>query len=217
MQHPFKTTVIRFVVGVLWLLMSLTLHRRRTFSYLYLDALPGGLTAPLFIITSRIWRPLTEEPYLIIGFSSGLGVCERVFVPVLIRIYATGPRFAVASCIAHYRYLPRGCELKHETNSELCAAKCAQEISQARKLGCVRGVNLRLSQPEATIGCRKDAIFGRGLLGCRVGNATWWHRDISCDFIKETELLEKRKSIIDLEDRVMLFFALISNNPFMKC
>lgn len=107
------------------------------------------------------------------GSSSGLGVCERVFVPVLIRIYATGPRFAVASCIAHYRYLPRGCELKHETNSELCAAKCAQEISQARKLGCVRGVNLRLSQPEATIGCRKDAIFrGGGLLGCRAGNAT---------------------------------------------
>ena len=86
-------------------------------------------------------------------------VCVCVFVPVLIRIYATGPCLAVASCIAHYRYLPQGWKLKHETNREPCAAKCTQEISQARKLGCVRGVNLRLSQPEATIGYRKDAIF----------------------------------------------------------
>lgn len=115
-----------------------------------------------------------------------------MFVPVLIKIYTTGPRFVVASCIAHYRYLPRGWKLKHETNSELCAAKCAQEISQARKLGCVRGVNLRLSQPEATIGYRKDAIFRGGLLGCRAGNATRWRGDISCNFIKETELLEKK-------------------------
>lgn len=125
----------------------------------------NGNHNPQNLIQSHNPDSVTEEPYLIIGFSSGLGGCERVFVPVLIRIYATGPGFAVASCIAHYRYLPRGCKLKHETNSELCAAKCAQEISQARKLGCVRGVNLRLSQPEATIGCRKDAIFSGGAFG----------------------------------------------------
>lgn len=152
----------------------LTLYCRRTLSCLYLDPLQGGLTVPLFIITLRIQWPVTEEPYLIIIFSSGLGktcvcdcACACVFVPVLIRIYATGPCFAVASCIAHYRYLPQGWKLKHETNREPCAAKCTQEISQARKLGCVRGVNLRLSQPEATIGYRKDAIFRKafGLQG----------------------------------------------------
>lgn len=79
--------------------------------------------------------------------------CVCLFVPVLIRIYTTGPRFNVVSCIAHYCYLPRGWKLKPETNSEPCAVKCTREISVARKSGCVRGVNLRLSQPEATMGC----------------------------------------------------------------
>lgn len=72
---------------------------------------------------------------------------------VLIRIYTTGPGFNVVSCIAHYCYLPWGWKLKSETNSEPCAVKCTREISVARKSGCVRGVNLRLSQPEATMGC----------------------------------------------------------------
>lgn len=94
-------------------------------------------------------------------------VCGRLcvpvclFVPVLIRIYTTGPCFNVVSCIAHYRYLPQGWKLKSETNSEPCAVKCTQEISQARKSGCVRGVNLRLSQPEATIGCCGETIFSQ--------------------------------------------------------
>lgn len=88
--------------------------------------------------------------------------------------------------------------MKLETNREPCAAKCTQEISQARKLGCVRGVNLRLSQPEATIAHRKDAIF-RKAFGLRVaggwgqGSRTRRRGDVSCNFIKETELLGKKK------------------------
>lgn len=35
-----------------------------------------------------------------------------LLVPVLIRIYTTGPGFNVVSCIAHYRYLPPGLEVE---------------------------------------------------------------------------------------------------------
>lgn len=89
---------------------------------------------------------------------SGLHVPVWLFVPVLIRIYTTEPRFSVVSCIAHYCYLPRGWKLKPETNSEPCAVKCTREISVARKSECVRGVNLRLSQPEATMGCCAQTV-----------------------------------------------------------
>lgn len=37
--------------------------------------------------------------------------CVCLLVPVLIRIYTTGPGFNVVSCIAHYRYLPPGLEV----------------------------------------------------------------------------------------------------------
>lgn len=84
--------------------------------------------------------------------------CVCLFVPVLIRIYTTGPWFNVVSCIAHYCYLPWGWKLKPETNSEPRAVKCTREISVARKSGRVRGVNLRLSQPEATMGCCGEMI-----------------------------------------------------------
>ena len=84
-----------------------------------------------------------------------------LFIPVLIRIYTTGPWFSVVSSIAHYCYLPRGWKLKPETNNEPCGVKCTQEISVARKSGCVRGVNLRLSQPEATMGCCGEMISSK--------------------------------------------------------
>lgn len=85
-----------------------------------------------------------------------------LFVPVLIRTYTTGLRFDVVSCIAHYRDLPQGWKSKPETNRKPRAVKCTQEINQARKLGCVRGVNLMLSQPEATIGRCGDTISSKG-------------------------------------------------------
>lgn len=86
-----------------------------------------------------------------------------LFVPVLIRIYTTGPGFNVVSCIAHYCYLPRGWKLRLETNSKPCAVKCTREISAARKPGCVTGVNLRLSQPRATMGSCGETISGQAL------------------------------------------------------
>lgn len=39
-------------------------------------------------------------------------VCVCLSVPVLIRIYTTGPGFIVVSCIAHYRYLPPRLEVE---------------------------------------------------------------------------------------------------------
>ncbi len=137
-------------------------------------------------------------------------------VPVLIRIYTAGPCFNVVSCIAHYCYLPPGWKSKPETNSELCAVKCTQEISVARKSGCVRGVNLRLSQPEATMGCCGKTISSQAFrveaVTKRWGGVLWW-RDVLCNLIQEIEKQYLKKHIIDPEDSTMKCHSYLLSCP----